>query len=238
MMKTLKRAAWPLALLIVGLVFIVQGITPHLEPNITMPDDAPVTSTMPTTTVAPPAPSPTVTTTTATPTPTATPSMADPQGNPKQIVIRAAGTNTLLVSTALVGVTVPQATRWSPQNGRAEWLADFPRPGTLARFHGIVAGHVSGGGKPGVFYGLTKVQVGDTVKITYDSGDVVMFTVATVTDVGKTDVTTDPSYDWVWNVAANEPANRLVSIFTCDPTAPHVNGHSVSNIVVQATRTS
>lgn len=255
MKKTLKRVL--LALAAVGVGLIVWGLlTPHLAPKLTMPDlpatatPSPVVPTVitPTVTAAPVTPSvlpgsPVPTRVAASPTApppaeTAHAAMADPRGNPTQITIKSVATGKLLVSTAMAGVMVNAGDRWSPKGGRAEWLTSFPKPGTLSRFHGIIAGHVSGGGEPDVFYGLTAVRVGDTIKIAYDSGQVLIFTVSKVEDAGKSDVVSDPQYDWIWNVAASEPADRVISIFTCDPDAPHVNGHSLNNIVAQAVRTS
>lgn len=235
-----------------GFGLIVWGLTsPHVEPKLTMPDisatpalatPSPVTATPTATpTPSPVAPSATPSTSpsvTSAPTPSATMrQMADPTGKPSQIVVKSAKTGELLVSTRLVGVAVKGGARWSPVAGRAEWLTSYAKPGVLSPYNAIVAGHVSGGGKPDVFYGLTKAGQGDVVTIKYDNDQVATFVINRVEDPGKGDVINDPQYDWVWGVPGSKPT-RTLSLFTCDPTAPYVNGHSLRNIVVQAVRTS
>jgi hypothetical protein len=56
-------------------------------------------------------------------------------------------------------------------------------------------------------------------------------------NVGKLSVVQDPRFDWVWESPKGAPS-RVVSLFTCNPDAPHVKGSSTRNIVVQATRVS
>ena len=265
MQKIPGRVLMAFAVAFLGAWMIAWGAAPHIPtPTLTLPDItatgqpvSTVSATPTPTPSAPVAPTPTPASTIVAPTGTPVPApsvtaaptapatkqpMADPVGNPVQVVVKSAKTGELLVSTGLVGVNIADGARWSPAAGRAEWLTSYAKPGELSQYRSIVAAHVSGGGKPGVFYGLIKAQPGDTVQVAYGrSGhitQVVTFVITRVEDPGKGDVIHDSQYDWVWNAAPGEPKDRVVSLFTCDPTAPRVDGHSVRNIVVQAVRTS
>ena len=123
--------------------------------------------------------------------------------------------------------------RLVPPSGMAGWLADdgWPKPGLQSLYRSIVAGHVSGGGNPDVFYDLPKVRKGDTATVTFSSGDVAVIEITVdPMNVGKDDVTTKAKYDWVWE---GKKPGRVVSFFTCNLAAEHIGGHSVENWVTQ-----
>lgn len=198
---------------------IVVPATP--EPPL-LPDDEPVQTVTPS--VAP----------SDTPSATPTPELRNPRGNPKKITVISQSKGTL-IRAKMQDIYVRPDGRLVPPPGVAGWLADkgWPKPGVLSRYNSIVAGHVSGGGKPDVFYRLPDVRKGDRVVIEYDSGDRVIITITkNPVNVGKTTVTSAPKYDWVWETK-DGTEQRLVSFFTCNPASEHINGHSVDNWVTQ-----
>jgi hypothetical protein len=165
--------------------------------------------------------------------------MVDPVGEPIQVEV-VARSGKLLVSAPL-SASMPRADEeFVPPRGEANWWAapGWPRPGVKSAYRSVIAGHVSAYGEPDVFHGLLEAREGDTVRVLYDSDTVVTFVVDKANiDVGKLSVVQDPRFDWVWESPKGTPS-RVVSLFTCNPDAPHVKGSSTRNIVVQATRIS
>lgn len=164
------------------------------------------------------------------------PLLVDPRGEPVRIVITSASLG-VLADASVVDARLAQDGRLIPPAGRVGWLADtgWPRPGVQSRYRSIMTGHVSANGLPDVFSRLADAQVGDKVEIEYDSGEVVYLVIAVAPiSVGKTTVTSDHGFDWVWE-SPNKQAERIVSLFTCNPNSEHTEGHSVDNWVAQAT---
>jgi hypothetical protein len=165
--------------------------------------------------------------------------MVDPVGEPIQVEV-VARSGKLLVSAPLSASTPRADEEFVPPRGEANWWAapGWPRPGVKSAYRSVIAGHVSAYGEPDVFHGLLEAREGDTVRVLYDSDTVVTFVVDKANiDVGKLSVVQDPRFDWVWESPKGTPS-RVVSLFTCNPDAPHVKGSSTRNIVVQATRIS
>ena len=229
--------------LVAGVGLIAWSLAPLFTPPqpLLMPE---VTSTPVASPVSTPDPS-VQPTPALTPQPAVTPdspvALPDPTGSPIRVTVKAVD-GTPLVRTVLQPVKLRPDNRLVPPPGVGTWYAEpgWPLPGAASRYRSIVSGHVSGGGKPDVFYGLTLLdQHGGqgTVTVSYDSGEAAVFRIISVTDVGKTDVTTAPGYDWVWESPSGDE-EQVLSLFTCDPTAPRVGGSSTDNIVVQAVRTA
>lgn len=173
------------------------------------------------------------------PTTTSSAVMVDPVGEPIQVEV-VARSGKLLVSAPLSASTPRADEEFVPPRGEANWWAapGWPRPGVKSAYRSVIAGHVSAYGEPDVFHGLLEAREGDTVRVLYDSDTVVTFVVDKANvDVGKLSVVQDPRFDWVWDSPKGTPS-RVVSLFTCNPDAPHVKGSSTRNIVVQATRVS
>lgn len=157
-----------------------------------------------------------------------------PRGEPEEIrIISQSGK--VLISAKIRPVYIRPDRSLAPPSGVAGWLADegWPKPGVLSRYNSIVAGHVSWNHQPDVFYRLPQVRKGDQAVIDYDSGDrvVVVITLDPV-NIGKSVITSDPKYDWVWENSAGDEG-RLVSFFTCNLEAQHINGSSVENWATQ-----
>lgn len=161
--------------------------------------------------------------------------LVDPRGEPVRVVLTSA-TRGVLADASVVGAHTDADGRLSPPAGRAGWLADtgWPRPGVESRYRSILTGHVSANGRDDTFARLSESAIGDRVEITYDSGDIVRLVIAVdPVSVGKTTVTSDPGFDWVWENPGAHPA-RVVSLVTCNPASEHIAGHSVDNWVTQA----
>ncbi len=216
---------------IIGAIAVMCGIVllgwalmlPAVPEPPMLPDDEPSAQALPSSTStesAKPSASPTKS------------ELANPRGNPVRVTITSAN-GKRLISARMQPIHTQPDGRLVPPGGIAGWLADssWPKPGVLSRYRSIVAGHVSGGGKPDIFYNLPQIRKGDTAVITYDSGDRVIARITnSPVNVGKDDVSSDPKYDWVWE---GKKKARVVSFFTCNVDAAHVNGHSVENWVTQ-----
>lgn len=191
--------------------------------------------------------------------PAASPAPSDPQataapmeaerlenidGVPVHITVRSQ--DATLVDAGVVPTQLDHRGWLSPEAGRAGWYGP-PQwqtvPGDLSEYRAVIAGHnVTGTGRKDVFFDLGKARAGDSVLITFAlrSGGQATAEFAVDSDAvtaAKGDVISlaESTYRWAWRTEAPQ---RTVVLFTCDLDAPHINGHSVDNWVVTATRTS
>lgn len=236
---------WPrifgLILIVISVGMIIWGwyAMPRLvvgEVPMTPPPSASSTSTAPAVT----APVPTTTPTDAPLPYTAVPApvMADINSTPVHVAIIQDGQE---LAAANVGLTQLNAKgELDPPSGEVGWYGP-PEwdtvPGNLSDHPAILAGHVTYSGQPDVFYRLSEARAGDTVVVTYASGQVATFELdADPVSVSKNAVVDerDDDYGWVWQL--DEPGRKL-SLFTCDPgSGRDISGRSHNNWVVQATR--
>jgi len=183
---------------------------------------------VPTATAAPPTPAP----------------LQDIDGTPAHIAVLHQGVPLIDADINLIQL---DGDGWlNPDPGLAGWYGppDWETvPGNLSGYRGVIVGHnVTGVGGKDVFYDLGQVRAGDAVVITYAlrAGGYATadFTVRQdAQSVPKQDVVAQAAttYKWVWQSDAPE---RALSLFSCDLDAPHVDGHSVDNWIVSATRVS
>lgn len=218
-------------LALVGIGLIVYGLVVPGTP------EPPFLAEKPTT--ASPSTSPSVVTSSATPSSTSVAEkIRNPRGKPVKVTVTSAK-HGLLIRSKVQAIRTRSDGRLVPPAGVAGWFADpgWPKPGVLSRYNSIVAGHVSGGGKPDVFYLLSKARKGDKAVIDYESGDrVTIMITSNPVNVGKDVVTSDSKYDWVWE-SEEGVERRIVSFFTCNAESEKVFSdgawHSVDNWVVQ-----
>ena len=153
----------------------------------------------------------------------------DPQGQPVRVVVQNA--NRTLVNTGMVSTLPNSKGVLGPPPGRAGWYAlkGWPKPG----FKGaaIVVGHVSVEGKADVFIDLDQVRKGDTVLVTYSSGDQVSFTVTRSKVMKKSEVGRDGT---IW---APTGATRSLRLITCDRATETSQHRFPNNYVVWAEQT-
>ncbi|GAB6859768.1 class F sortase [Microbacterium xylanilyticum] len=134
----------------------------------------------------------------------------------------------------------------NPDPGLAGWYGP-PQwqtvPGNLSGYRAVIVGHnVTGEGMKDVFFDLGRVRAGDSVVITYAlrTGGLATARFAVGADAvsaPKQDVVAQATtaYRWVWQ---SDGPQRTLALFSCDLDAPHVDGHSVDNWIVTATRVS
>lgn len=147
--------------------------------------------------------------------------------HPMKIIIPAASIDKKLASGGLNSegaINPPPAT--------AMWFSDDSfgnvPPGQLGT--GIIAGHVSYGGKTDVFSRLGEVSVGDEVRLVYPDGFLLELEVVVAEVISKDDLQDDSR---LWDPQSKE---RRVVIVTCsDEKGFRSDGHRVANYVVIAT---
>lgn len=213
---------WRVPVGILGLVIVVVCAFEAL--STASPDDA---TLPPPVAIATSAPSPSPTSAVA---PVAS-EPATPRGNPTNVRVSRRGVTILskpisgAVDYSVQGskrVLEPPASNtmvgWFQHNGV------WPRPGFVGP--STLVGHISFRGDPGPFYKLRFVRPGDTVVVSYSSGDRATFMVTAVDKPPKLDLPVKK----IWNTTS-VPELRLI---TCDPNTPFVDGHYLGNIVVYA----
>jgi LPXTG-site transpeptidase (sortase) family protein len=172
-----------------------------------------------------PAPTPTVTippadTALVPPTPretTPAPSPV-PAGVPTRVVIEAIGVDAELVELGLE----PDGAMEVPDFGLAGWYAEGPPPGHPGP--AVIAAHVDSRAGPDVFYRLRELSPGDTVRVSYDGGDEVAFSVESSERVPKDDLPGDR----IWPVTAD----RLLTLITCGGEFDRSVRHYRDNVIV------
>lgn len=170
-------------------------------------------------------PQPVAVSPTPTPTVSQTPKALTPRGNPVKVRVTRRGVK--ILSEPISGpVNLQPDQDLVPPLSSVAWFYQkvWPKPG----FPGpsVLVGHIIQQGKHGVFWNLQSVLRGDTIQITYSSGDIVTFTVTEVDHTQKVDL---PSAK-IWN-PTKVPELRLV---TCDPDTTFKDGHFAGNILVYA----
>lgn len=153
------------------------------------------------------------------PAPEPAPEVVLPAGEPVRVTIGAIDVDADLVELGLK----PNNEMEVPDFGLAGWYTEGPRPGHPGP--AVVAAHVDSRAGPDVFYRLRELTVGDTVEVTYDSGDVVTFVVEA--DPVQTPKDELPGDD-IWPVT-NE---RRLTLITCGGSFDRSIGHYRDNIVV------
>lgn len=151
---------------------------------------------------------------------------SNPAGTPTRVQVTSGGRS--IVDATLQATMLDSENVLAPPFGTAGWYAEpgWPKPG----FQGasILVGHINHGSNPDVFWNLPRVKIGDTVTVTYSSGEQVEFTINRSEPATKSGV---PQDDSIWDYDNPEPVLRLI---TCDPQTSFSNGHYEGNWVVWA----
>jgi len=105
------------------------------------------------------------------------------------------------------------------------WFAPGPAPGQFGP--AVVAGHVDGGGGPGVFYRLGELRPGAQVEITREDGSLARFVVDKVERYRKDAFPTTA----VYGDSTHRSELRLI---TCGGDFDDATGHYVDNVVAYA----
>lgn len=117
----------------------------------------------------------------------------------------------------------------NPGAGELVWFTGHGRVAPGRRGTTVIAGHVSYQGAPDVFADLSKVRVGDEVRLRRSTGGERRYQVTDVDIVGKTELPLD---DRVWGPHGR--SSRLVLITCDDELGYRADGHRAANLVVIA----
>ena len=105
------------------------------------------------------------------------------------------------------------------------WFSPGPAPGQFGP--AVIAGHVDGGGGPGVFYRLGELRAGSHVEVTREDGNVARFVVDKVERYAKDAFPTAA----VYGDSTHRAELRLI---TCGGAFDDETGHYVDNVVAYA----
>jgi LPXTG-site transpeptidase (sortase) family protein len=161
---------------------------------------------------ASPSPTPVVTTAPATPTPVPTPPLGD---EAYTMVIDKIGVDAPVEAFGLDANQVPEVPT-GPGQGPGHivaWYNFSAKPGTGS--NAVFAGHVTWNGAA-VFYNLTSLTVGDSIKLQGQDGTLLTYGVSDAYDV-------DPNDPNSIQVMAGTSTDTL-TIITCDGTTTHIGG--------------
>jgi hypothetical protein len=141
-----------------------------------------------------------------------------PSGTPLRVEIDAIGVDAELVELGLQ----PDGAMEVPDFGWAGWYTEGPPPGLPGP--AVIAAHVDSRAGPDVFFRLRELVAGDEVRVRYDSGDEVVFTVATSERVPKDELPGDR----IWPVTADP----LLTLITCGGEFDRQVRHYEDNVIV------
>jgi hypothetical protein len=135
--------------------------------------------------------------------PTTTTAAEAPVAQPASVEVDKIGARSSLIPLGIQPngeIDVPNVK--TPQ--QAGWYSLGPVPGAVGP--AVILGHIDGAGKPGIFYRLREIQVGDTARVITTDGRSLTFRTYDVVRVAKTAFPTDRVYG---NTA--EPELRLIT---------------------------
>ncbi|WP_062212440.1 class F sortase [Demequina oxidasica] len=144
-----------------------------------------------------------------------------PQAQPAELTVSSVGISTDLETLGLLddgSLATPVDT------DLAGWYNGGPKPGAVGP--AVIAGHVSYGGGPSVFFHLSEIVAGDKITVTQEDGSEVNFRVTRVEQHAKDDF---PTLEVYGNTAT--PELRLI---TCGGDVNESSGHFYDNVIVFA----
>jgi LPXTG-site transpeptidase (sortase) family protein len=147
-----------------------------------------------------------------------------PASPPTEISIPKIGATSSLVA---LGLNADRTIQVPPveQPMQAGWYDKAPTPGEIGP--AVILGHVDGNKKPGIFFRLKEMAVGDEVLVTRQDGSTARFKVTRVEQVSKKDFPTDLVYG-----NTEGPELRLI---TCGGVFDHSARSYKDNVIVFAT---
>lgn len=111
-----------------------------------------------------------------------------------------------------------------PHVDRAGWFRPSPPPGVPGAT--VIAGHVTWNEKPVVFFELSELRPGDTVKVRRADGISTVFEVTRTGSFPKDGFPTDAVY--------NQPDRSELRLITCGGEYDEANNRYLSNVIVWA----
>ncbi|RSM74588.1 class F sortase [Kibdelosporangium aridum] len=147
-----------------------------------------------------------------------------PASTPTEISIPKIGARSSLVP---LGLNPDQTIQVPPvdQPMQAGWYDKAPTPGQIGP--AIILGHVDGNKKPGIFFRLKEMAVGDEVSVSRQDGTTALFKVTHVEQIAKKEFPTDKVY--------GDTEGAELRLITCGGTFDHAAHSYKDNIIVYAT---
>ncbi|MFJ9018430.1 class F sortase [Streptomyces sp. NPDC102259] len=112
------------------------------------------------------------------------------------------------------------------QAGVVGWYADGAKPG--ARGTALLVGHVDTATRPAVFYKLSTLKAGETIRVVRDDGKVAEFTVDDVEVVQRDRFDARQAY------GPRQPDRAELRLITCGGTFDRVSRSYTANVIVSA----
>ncbi|WP_432028821.1 class F sortase [Streptomyces sp. 1222.5] len=112
------------------------------------------------------------------------------------------------------------------QPGVVGWYGSGTAPG--ARGAALMVGHVDTATRPAVFYKLSTLEPGETVRVVRSDGKVAEFTIDDVRVLPRDDFDARQAY------GPHEPGRAELRLITCGGTFDHATGRYTANVVVSA----
>ncbi|GAA2255867.1 class F sortase [Streptomyces ruber] len=144
---------------------------------------------------------------------------------PQQLDIPSMGVRAPVVARGLDGDGAVDA----PPFGRAGtvgWYEAGVRPGAAGA--ALFVGHVDTETRPAVFYKLSALRIGETVRVSRDDGTVAEFTVDDVQVIDRDRFDAGQAY------GAQEPGRAELRLITCGGTFDRASGGYTANVIVSA----
>ncbi|WP_406008727.1 class F sortase [Streptomyces sp. NBC_00637] len=112
------------------------------------------------------------------------------------------------------------------QAGVVGWYADGAKPG--ARGTALLVGHVDTETRPAVFYKLSTLRAGETIRVVRDDGKVAEFT------VDEVEVVRRDRFDARQAYGPRQPDRAELRLITCGGTFDRVSRSYTANVIVSA----
>ncbi|ONI85885.1 class F sortase [Actinosynnema sp. ALI-1.44] len=147
-----------------------------------------------------------------------------PASTPTEISIPKIGARSSLVP---LGLNADQTIQVPPvdQPMQAGWYDKAPTPGEAGP--AVILGHVDGNKKPGIFYRLKELAVGDEIAVSRQDGKTAQFKVTHVEQIAKREFPTDKVY--------GDTHGSELRLITCGGQFDHAAHSYKDNIIVYAT---
>ncbi|MCE7005855.1 class F sortase [Kibdelosporangium philippinense] len=147
-----------------------------------------------------------------------------PASTPTEIVIPKIGARSSLIP---LGLNADQTIQVPPvdQPMQAGWYDKARTPGELGP--AVILGHVDGKKKPGIFFRLKEMAVGDEVSVSRQDGTTAHFKVTHVEQIAKKEFPSEKVY--------GDTYGSELRLITCGGTFDHAAHSYKDNIIVYAT---
>ncbi len=146
----------------------------------------------------------------------------EPESGPSPVAVRIGD---IALEAPVIPVGVDSENQFAvPAAEQVGWYRFGPRPGTEGS--AVLAAHVDYGGKPGAFFNLAELRVGDPIEVELSDGSVLRYRVTGNTEYDKTDLPFEDVF--------RKEGSEVLQLITCGGTFdPNARSYE-ANIVVTA----